>query len=129
MAILSSVILMLAFLRPLSEMDMSAYAASLAKYHEMEQQLSLDGKDMNTRLNRMVIEEEYIAYIRDKAAQLDINLDGVQFEMSWNTKGYWMPVGVELEISGSTDNVPKLQSILESQLGIPGEKQKCSLVQ
>ena len=129
MAILSSVILMLVILQPLSELDLSVYASSLAKYHEMERQLSLDGEDMSTRLNRMVIEDEYSAYIRDKAAEMGITLGKVKLEMSWNTEGYWMPVGVSLEISGGADSIPELQSILESHLGISREKQKCSLIQ
>ena len=129
MGILSSVILMRVILQPLSELDLSAYASSLAKYHEMEQQLSLEGEDMSTRLNRMVIEEEYSAYIRDKAAELSITLGEVKPEMSWNTEGYWMPVAVSLEISGGIDRVSELQGILESHLGISREKQKCSLIQ
>lgn len=129
MAVLSSVILLLTLLKPLSEIDVLAYAEHLAKYHELEQQLSLDGEDMRSRLNRVVIEEEYSAYIRDKAAQLGIKLDNVQLKMSWNTEGYWMPVGVSLEISGGGDRISELRDILESQLGIAWEKQSCSLVQ
>lgn len=128
MAVLSSVILMLTILKPVAEMDISAYAESLAKYHEMEQRLSLDGDDMSERLNRMVIEEEYSAYIRDKAKEQGIALEDIKLEMSWNTDGYWMPVGVELYLSDGDEALPKLSSILESQLGISREKQRCIAV-
>ena len=53
MGILSSVILMLVILEPVAQLDMSAYGASLAKYHEMEKRLSIDGEDMSERLQRI----------------------------------------------------------------------------
>lgn len=129
MSILCSVILMLVVLEPLAQLDMASYAQSLAKYKEMEKRLSIDGEDMSERLNRMVIEEEYTAYIRDKAEEQGITLADVKLEMSWNTGGYWMPVGVQLYSAAEDENMPGLGSILESQLGIPREKQKCIIVQ
>lgn len=129
MGILTAVILMLTVLKPLAEIDLSVYAASAAKYHEMEKQLSIEGEDMSARLNRMVIEDEYIAYIKDKAALLGVNLNNVELDMNWNTKGYWMPTGVQMEIGAGADRLPQLQGIIESQLGISREKQQCSLVQ
>lgn len=128
MAILSSLILMLVILEPVATLDMSAYAASMAKYHEMEKRLSAEGEEMNERLNRMVIEEEYRAYIRDKAKEQGIDLEDIRLEMSWNTDGYWMPTGAELYLGGGGENMPRLGSIIESELGISREKQKCIIV-
>lgn len=128
MAILSSLILMLVIIEPVAKLDISAYAASMAKYHELEKRMSIDGENMSERLNRMVIEEEYSAYIRDKAEEHGIRLEDIKLEMSWNTGGYWMPVGAELYISGGGENMPRLGSILERELGISRENQKCIIV-
>ena len=119
---------MLIVLGAVADIDISVYAASLARYREMEQQLSQDGEEMSSRLNRLVIEDEYTAYIKDKAAQHGLNSDRIKLEMHWNTGGFWMPAGVQMELSGNIENLPELQRTLESQLGIPREKQKCSLV-
>lgn len=129
MNILSSVILILVVLKPMASLDMREYAASVAKYREMEQRLSLEAEDMSTRLNRLVIEEEYETYIRDKAAEKQIELDRVNIKLEWNTQGYWMPVSVEIGYINEAENIHELESVIETQLGLSGEKQVWYLIQ
>ena len=65
---------------------------------------------------------------RTKAKEQGIDLEDIRLEMSWNTDGYWMPTGAELYLGGGGENMPRLGSIIESELGISREKQKCIIV-
>lgn len=121
--ILSSVILMLIILKPMTSLDMSQYASSLAKYREMEQQLTVDAEDMQERLNRLVIEKEYEAYIKDKATEMNIELAEINIKLEWDTHGYWMPVAVEIGYTNKQDEISKMIDLIEVQLGLPEEKQ------
>ena len=67
MGILSSAVLLIAILTPVRQFDFESYALELAKYKNSEAALSASGVDINERLNRLVIEDEYQAYIMDIA--------------------------------------------------------------
>lgn len=123
MNILSSVILILVVLKPMASLDMREYAASVAKYREMEQRLSLEAEDMSTRLNRLVIEEEYETYIRDKAVEYGICLSDVKVKLEWHPDGCWVPVAAEIAFTEESGGVNRLKTHLKSQLGLPEEKQ------
>lgn len=118
MGVLSSVILMLTILRPLGEIDIKAYGESLAKLHEMEQSLEYEGEDIRKRLNRLVIEEEYCAYIKDKAEENGIRLDELEISMAWSTDGYWMPASLKLGVSEKNIRTEGFASLLEAELGV-----------
>ena len=108
--ILCTASLILAVISPLKELDMDAYA--------------LQGQEAGERLNRLVIEQAYEAYILDKAKELNIELSGAEVEVQWSLEGFWMPWGVELSSGCGQEDRQKLSGILESDLGIPYERQR-----
>ena len=122
--ILCTASLILAVISPLKELDMDGYALESARLHELESALAQQGQEAGDRLNRLVIEQEYKAYILDKAKELDIDLSSAEVEVQWSMEGFWMPWGAELSSGCSEEDRQRLSRLLESDLGIPYERQR-----
>lgn len=123
MGILSSVIMMLIIIKPLSEIDMEKYAQSAAFYNERAAALESDAQNMNARLNRIVIEEEYKTYIMDKALDSGYTITELKVGLQWDTQGYWVPCAVNVRGSGTIDAKNRLCETIEFELGVPQERQ------
>lgn len=123
MGVLCSAALILAVIQPLKGMDLSQYALELAKYEEREAEFLEDGENMNDRLNRLVIQEGYETYIRDKATELEIEIRSLNVGVQWNMDGLWVPDTVEIDGEGSGESRRELGRIIEAELGIPAERQ------
>jgi len=113
---------MLVIVDPLGEFDMEKYADYLAKYKEIELKLSNDAQDTQTRLNRLVIEEEYKAYIMDKAKEKHIDITAANVQLEWSTEGFWTPCRLEIISDASDDSKKYFISILLTELGIGEDK-------
>ena len=122
--ILCTASLILAVLSPIKEIDMDSYALESARMHELETQLARQGEEAEDRLSRLVIEQEYEAYIMDKAGELGIEGLAADVEVQWSLEGFWMPWGVELSSGCSQESRERLSRLLESELGIPYERQR-----
>jgi len=122
MSICCCVIMMLVIVDPLGEFDMEKYADYLAKYKEIELKLSNDAQDTQTRLNRLVIEEEYKAYIMDKAKEKHIDITAANVQLEWSTEGFWTPCRLEIISDASDDSKKYFISILLTELGIGEDK-------
>ena len=123
MTILSSIILMLMLLEPVKAFDFHSYAQELAKYKELEYKLLEEGNDVSSRLNRLVIEDEYSAYIKDKAADENIMIQELKVQLEWNTDGYWVPESMKAGITSEEAEVEKVIGTIAAELGISPEKQ------
>ena len=119
MNLLCSVILICVVLTPLSDMDISEYALEMAKCRELEAEALMDNTQLNDRLNRMVIENECEAYIKDKAKLLGIEAD-VNVLAQWSTEGLWVPYEIRLNCKENFE----LSEIIKIELGIPKERQE-----
>lgn len=122
--ILCTASLILAVLSPLKELDMDSYALESARLHELESELARQGQEAGDRLNRLVIEQEYEAYIMDKAGELGIEDLAVDVEVQWSLEGFWMPWGAELNSGCDQESRERLSWLLASDLGIPYERQR-----
>jgi len=122
MRICCCVVLMLIIISPLGEFDMEEYAGAIAKYRELEVQMSQDAENVQSRLNRLVIEEEYKTYIMDKAKEKSISLLDADVELEWNTGGFWVPYEVTLVSWEQEDNISYFSSVIVSELGISEDK-------
>jgi len=122
MGICSSLILFLIIAGPLGEFDMGKYADSLAKYRELETQMSIEAENAKSRINRLVIEEEYKTYIMDKAKEKNISVLEVSLEFSWSTGEYWVPCSVTLVSDETAEIISAFSRILHSELGISEDK-------
>lgn len=116
--------LILAVINPLKSMDISSYALESAKYHELEASLTADAEKAEQRLNRLVIEQEYEAYIMDKALELGLEGLAVSVEVQWSLDGLWMPYSAGLSGIWDQDGKERLSALMTADLGIPYERQR-----
>ena len=124
MGFVSSVVLMACVLNGIRGFDWRAYAAETALYREREQSFLRKSEETRDALDRRVIERECAAYIGDKAASLGYVLNGIELEMVWSVEGVWVPHAVSLTGSGAIEARDRLSAILETELGIPPDRQE-----
>ena len=74
---------------------------------------------MTERLNRLVIEQEYRAYILDKAQTMGEHLEDVSVGVRWDDGGFWVPWGAVYSNAVSED----FRDTVRNELGIPKERQ------
>lgn len=111
-------ILLLALLRPLMEVEFSELVSDLGVYHEevaeRREELALEGEKQLERS----IAERTSAYISDKAKTLGTEVS-VRVKTIPSSEG--IPLPAEAEITG--DYSPELAEYIERDLGIPAERQ------
>ena len=120
---LCSAILVCAFLSDIRGTDFTAFFRETARYRENTEVILQNAENSRERLSRLVIEDECEAYILDKAAELGIVLHGAEVSARWSTEGFWLPESVTLEGVLSETQKTALTDIIETELGIKGERQ------
>lgn len=123
MNILCSVVLIIALVRPVMELDFSAYALELAKYEQREEEFLKNNQELNDRLNRLVIQEGYETYIRDKAEKLGAGSVDITVGLQWSTEGLWVPYRLEGSCTADESTIKQLSGLIETELGIPMDRQ------
>lgn len=116
--------LILAVVNPLKSLDMSSYSLESARRHELEASLTAGAEEAERRLNRLVIEQEYEAYIMDKALELGLEGLTVDVEVQWSLDGLWMPYGARLSGVWNHPGKEQLSALMTADLGIPYERQR-----
>ena len=95
------------------------YPLELSRYRSAGQALTDGAAALRQELDRDIIERRMEAYILDKAQVLGLELRGADVSLRWSTEGVWLPASAEL--TGPYSEA--LARILESELGVPREKQ------
>lgn len=122
--ILCSAILIIVVLTPIKSIDIDSYALLLTQYREQEAQLTARADEINSRLNRAVIVEEYEAYIMDKAEELGIDVKEARVEVQWSTDAVWVPYSVNVTANADIPLRRVFEDKLMAELGIPQERVK-----
>ena len=121
--ILETVVLLAVILNGIGRMDFSPYAVELAKLHEKENELAADSQEIRNRLDRLVIEEEYRAYVEGRAKAIGVCPTEILIRTRWNKDGLWVPDSSRIQLN--TASVPgELSRMLAGELGIPAERQE-----
>lgn len=115
------VVLAIALISPVADFDFGAYSESLARYRAESESFSADAEETYNSLTRTVIEENYAAYISDKAAEKGLALDAVSVWVEWAGSGIWYPTQAYLTAPEQTKTA--LAPVIEAELGIPQERQ------
>ena len=118
--------LTLTVLLPIKGFDIETYALELAKYKQQEAELATDGSEVSSRLNRLVIENEYETYILDKAKELAMAVSSVDVQVQWSTEELWIPESVVISGEYTAEQKKKLTGIIKAELGIPENMQQWS---
>ena len=126
MGILCSVILMSVLINPFTKINIEIYKEELAKFNQLERQFELQGEQVRQSFDRLVIEQNYEAYIMDKANDLNIILDEVDVEVIAGGEGVWLPHSARICMATDTPETAILSKMLKEELGIDEERQQWS---
>lgn len=116
-------VMTIALLSPAVGFDFAAYSQSLEKYRLGAETAAKAAADKQDILSRTIIEDELAAYILDKAAALGLTLSSAQVSAKWSEDGFWYPYEASLAGAGAEETKKELAEIMESELGIPRDRQ------
>ena len=122
-SMLASTILLLIALGGFGKIDFDVYAREMSRLREQQALVLQGGDELNQRLNRLVIARELETYILDKAEELGLQVREVELELVWSPEGFWVPNAVKLYLPGPSAKAAELAGLIESELGIPEERQ------
>lgn len=118
-----SLMLTAALLSPLVKLDPDSLSLSADAYRQTLAEVTSDLENKQNRLLQTHIEERYAAYILDEA--LVLGIAGAKAEVkAYRTDGQWLPEGVCLTMTVTTEQKQKLSSWITQQMGIPTERQQ-----
>ncbi len=121
LGVICGMVMALAFMSPLLELDFDAYAAALSRYGQGAERAALEGEAAQNSLNRTIIQEECAAYILDKAEALGMT-GAVEVLAVWSGEdSVWYPYEARLSLKG--DGRSALSDAIAAELGIPAERQ------
>ena len=119
-----SVALLTCVVSGLRQMDWEEYALERSLYREREQRFLQHSEAVRQELDRRVIESECRTYIWDKAREQGLALEDVHVTVQWSPEGVWVPYSAV--IAGKVDEIDRrrLCERIETELGIPAERQE-----
>lgn len=96
----------------------------ISEYRAQAESLVNDSLNEKSRLERTVIEDELRAYILDKGIEMKADISDVDLEMKWCAEGeYWYPVSVKIIGEFSEYEKVRIESFIETEIGISRENQ------
>lgn len=116
------VMLVAVLVSPLAGADWDAFSLSLSRYRETVAELTEDLEGQQNRLVRSYIEQECAAYILDEAHVLGAEGGEAEVSARWGDES-WIPYEASLHLTATAGQRSRLTEYLESQLGIPEERQ------
>ena len=124
MSFVCSVVLLASVFKTVKEPDWEFYALEKGQLRQREQDFLQLASERSNELQRIVIEKEMETYILNKAVQMQIPLDSADVTAQWSLEGIWLPYRLILIGNADADGRARLSSILEAELGVPGERQE-----
>ena len=119
-----SVVLLSALFRSVRQPDWDSLALEAALLHQREEAFLQDAGDLGRELQRTVIEEKCEAYIRNRAGQIQIDLEEAAVTAQWSLEGIWVPHSAVLFGDVGERERAQLAALLEAELGIPRSRQE-----
>lgn len=121
--LVSTIVCALALVSPVMEIDLDDLAVGIAEYEQMAEEVVEQAEEETKMLNRTYIEEEYEAYILDKAEETGVAVQEISVTARWDENALvWYPWQVVL--GAAYDRT--LSQTIEAELGIPAERQEWS---
>ena len=113
-------------LGPLKDFDLGSYSSFAVEFNNLTEGYGVNLENENERLVKAIIEEQSAAYILDKATQLGIENLIVTVETKAGDGDYPYPWRAELGGEATEQQRRSLGQYMESELGIPAERQHWS---
>lgn len=124
--VICGLLLIIVIISPLTGEATKNISLDLAEYRSKADDIAslAEKKDMN--LSRGIIEREFEEYILDKASEIGVFLESVDVTANWSENAYWYPSEVTLVGELTTGDRNRISIIIESELGIPEDRQNWS---
>ena len=120
--LLCGIMLMAVLIAPAVRMDIPALALSMTEYRRTAAELTQDAKTAEQQLLREYVERQCAAYITERAHNLGIQDVSIIVKTKWRDE-CWVPYEVHTEGAMSAEDREALAAYMESELGIPRERQ------
>jgi stage III sporulation protein AF len=117
--VIGGVVMALALVSPIAELDMDAYAAALVRDGMTEQEVTAMAEGAYDTLTKAVIEEKSAAYILDRAQALGVSAQEASVTARQDGDGVWYPY----EAAITAEKSAGLADTIEAELGIPASRQ------
>ena len=88
-----------------------------------EQSITRGGEQAAQKLNRLYIEQEYAAYILQRASTLGAELSRAEVTVRWDYEGLWVPESSHVTGNVDPETRRELSRLLRDEVGIPAERQ------
>lgn len=121
--LLCGVVMALTLLKPFAGFDFTALSGSLIKYRAEAEGLSSALFETDDRLAALIIEGRCSAYILDKAQEYGLDAAQAVVTVKRGDEGTWYPYEASLTIEGREESLERLSYLIESELGIPKDRQ------
>lgn len=115
-----AVVSALALLSIAGKLDTEELSKSLARLRLEAERATQEGYKKGNEETRFIIEEKCEAYILDKEEAQGLS---VEVTAKWSDEGYWYPYEVRLSGDVTQEKKSSIAYIVESELGIPSERQ------
>ena len=119
-----STVMLLALISPLCSIDIDVFARAQAQFRQLEQSMLQQTEETGKQLNRSIIEQQYAAYILDKAVAMGHAPKAASVTARWDEEGCWYPW--EATIDGTVECRRQMAAVIEAELGIPAQRQHWS---
>jgi len=116
------VVMLAILLSPVLRADRLAFSGALSRYHRTVAELTEDVEEQENQLLRTYIEQKSGAYILDEAEALGIEEMEVTVRTKWKEES-WIPWEARLKGCFEAEQRARLAALIETELGIPGERQ------
>lgn len=117
------VLIVIAIIYPLTDENSEEISMNLSEHRTSADEILKGVEESNMNLSRSIIEEELEEYILDKAVEMGELGLSADVGSKWHEDGYWYPYQVELLGDCQLANRNKISIIIETDLGIPFERQ------
>ena len=121
-------VILLAAVSPVLKLDENALAQTMAQDHVAVEDWGEELKEENILLCQTIIEENTAAYIVDKAEQLGISCQA-EVTFKYDEDGGVYPYAVSVRGDWADEQCSQLSRFLETDLGIPVQRQQLERVQ
>lgn len=121
-SLIGSLLLILSVLSPVVKLKAEELAIAISDLKIETEEIRINTELTSRELQRMLIKEEFEAYIWDKASAMGVSLD-VEILLS-DEASYPHPVGVKLEGSVTPEVQASLSRMISDNLGIEFDKQE-----
>lgn len=119
-----SLVMLSCVLGGIKTMDWNAYSIEISRYREREQTFLQQSSEIRDDLDRRVIEAECRAYVVEQAVRLGTPIRDVSVRVDWSTEGLWVPYAATVYGDLTEQERERLSQLLETELGIPRERQE-----